>query len=168
MPIAIELTATVPDDAQVTGVGVTTDQIESGDLPEGLDPSFLAARSFKGKPGETCVVARPAGAAGTSGALVAVGLGAGGETTPSTFRKAAAALARATERHERVATTLLGDAPERLDRAEVVQAIGEGIVLGAYRYTALKSEPEPSALERVTLVGDGDSDAVRAALDRGR
>src|SRR5690606_16994187 len=124
-----------------------------GDFPGGLDPSFFAARSFKAKPGETCVVARPPGGAGTAGALAAVGLGPGGESTPSPFRKGGAALARATERHERIATSLLGDAPERLDRAEVAQAIAEGIHLGAYRYTALKSEPEPSALERVALVG---------------
>jgi len=102
-----------------------------------------------------------------------VGLGERAKATPSTFRKAAAALTRATLRHERVGTTLLTDAPEGLDEVEVAQAIAEGVLLGAYRYTALKSEPEPQPLASVAVVrrsGGPQTDAadpVGAALDRG-
>jgi leucyl aminopeptidase len=171
MPIAIELTTAPPDDVQATGLGVTTDQVEAGELPPGLDAAFLAARGFKGKPGETCVVAHPVTAdAGTADVLVAVGLGARDEASSSTFRKAAAAFTRAAERHERAATTLLVDPPEGLERVELAQAVAEGIVLGSYRYTALKSDPEPRALRSVALVGDGvedDGDRVAAALEHG-
>jgi leucyl aminopeptidase len=45
--------------------------------------------------------------------------------------------------------------------------VAEGVVLGAYRYTALKSDPEPSHIESLTVVGRGGK-RVMAALDRGR
>jgi leucyl aminopeptidase len=49
----------------------------------------------------------------------------------------------------------------------VAQALGEGVVLGAYRYTALKSDPEPSHLESLVVVGPGGARVV-AAIERGR
>jgi leucyl aminopeptidase len=66
-----------------------------------------------------------------------------------------------------VATDLLEAVPERLDRPAVAQAIAEGIVLGAYRYTELKSDPEPSRIASVLVVGRGGQ-RVGAALERGR
>jgi leucyl aminopeptidase len=48
----------------------------------------------------------------------------------------------------------------------VAQAIAEGIVLGAYRYTELKSDPEPNRIASLLVVGKGKR--VEAALERGR
>ena len=113
--------------------------------------------------------------------VVALGLGAGDEVTLRVFRKAAAALARAARRQQRVATTLLADlptgdgdfgdgAPQGLARADVARALAEGTILGAYRYNALKSDPEASNVVRVDVVdgGEGDGDGlVTAAFERG-
>jgi leucyl aminopeptidase len=42
----------------------------------------------------------------------------------------------------------------------------EGLVLGGYQYSAFKSDPIPSSLERVVVVGGGGQ-RTQAALDRG-
>jgi leucyl aminopeptidase len=190
MPIAIEFTRALPaavseegdGDTEVDGagrvdalgIGVFAGQIGSdgggsdgGEAPgdtrdDGvLDPAYLEGRGFKAAPGETCVVPGPDGRV-----VVAVGLGPEGEATVATYRRAAAALARATERQERVATSLLDSVPETLDRPAVAQAIAEGFVLGAYRYTSLKSEPEPSRTDSFVIAGKGGK-RVQAAIERG-
>ena len=62
---------------------------------------------------------------------------------------------------------MLDGVPEGLDRPAVAQAVAEGALLGAYRYTALKSDPEPSHIESLMVVGKGGN-RVQAALSRGR
>ena len=185
MSIAIELTRAVPAPGEdgdgaapavdAVGVGVFADALD-GDaptdaptdvpahagLPAGLDPAFLAGQGFTGKPGQTAVVPGPDGRV-----LVALGLGPSGEADVATYRKAAAALARAASRHTHLAIDLLDTVPERLARPDVAQALAEGVILGAYRYTALKSDPERSHLESLTVVGKGGK-RVQAALERGR
>jgi leucyl aminopeptidase len=179
MPIAIQLSPSVPADAEVLGVGVYADRLEDGEVPGPLDASYLTTQGFTAKPGETLVAPGPGGQV-----VVALGLGDQGEVTTKVFRKAAAALARAAHRQQRVATTLLADVPGSdpegfgegdgggLDRAEVARALAEGTILGAYRYTALKSDPEASNIVRVDVVAadegaDGSDGVVTAAFDRG-
>jgi leucyl aminopeptidase len=163
--IALELARTLPADpaaVDAVGVGVFADRFEAGDVPEPLDHAFLEGQGFDGKPGQTCVVP------GSDGrVVVAVGLGDEPDAIVATYRRAAAALAGAAQRQQNVATDLLDAVPERLDRPAVAQAITEGIVLGAYRYTELKSDPEPSRIASVLLVGRGGQ-RVGAALERGR
>ena len=171
MSIAIELIralAPLPDDSgrrpavDAVGIGVFADGIEAGDVPAGVDATFLRAQGFEGKPGQACTVP------GTDGqVLVALGLGPVADVTVSTYRKAAAALARAAQRQTHLAIDLLDSVPESLDRPAVAQAIAEGVILGAYRYTALKSDPERSHIESLTVVGKGGK-RVLSALDRGR
>ncbi len=47
-------------------------------------------------------------------------------------------------------------------RADVARALAEGTILGAYRYNALKSDPEASNVVRVDVVdgGEGDGDGL--------
>jgi leucyl aminopeptidase len=180
MSIAIQLAASVPADAEVLGVGVYADRLADGTVPEPLDAAFLAAQGFDGKPGETLVVPGPGGQV-----VVALGLGDTDALTPRVLRTAAASLARAARRQQRVATTLLSDIPgsegdgdggaggdPALDRVEAARALAEGTILGAYRYTALKSDPEASNVARVDVVdaagdADGDAGTVSAAFERG-
>jgi leucyl aminopeptidase len=163
--IALELARALPPDpgaVDAVGVAVFADRFEAGDVPEPLDHAFLEGQGFGGKPGQTCVVPGRDGRV-----VVAVGLGDEPDATVATYRRAAAALARAAQRQENVATDLLEAVPERMDRPAVAQAIAEGIVLGAYRYTELKSDPEPSRIASVLVVGRGGQ-RVGAALERGR
>ncbi|HKA82454.1 MAG TPA: leucyl aminopeptidase [Acidimicrobiales bacterium] len=163
--IAFELVRTLPTDrtaVDALGVGVFADGFGAGDAPAPLDHAFLEGQGFEGKPGQTCVTP-----GGDGLVVVAVGLGDESDAGVATYRRAAAALARAAQRQQDVATDLLESVPERLDRPAVAQAIAEGIVLGAYRYTELKTDPEPSRIASVLLVGRGGQ-RVGAALERGR
>jgi leucyl aminopeptidase len=163
--LAFELVRTLPADpaaVDALGVGVFADRFGAGDAPAPLDRAFLEGQGFEGKPGQTCV------APGDDGrVVVAVGLGDERDATVATYRRAAAELARAAQRRQSLATGLLDTVPERLDRPAVAQAIAEGVVLGAYRYTELKTDPEPSRIASVLLVGRGGQ-RVGAALERGR
>ena len=163
--IAFELVRTLPADpaaVDALGVSVFSDRLGAGDAPEPLDHAFLEGQGFDGKPGQTCVAP-----GGDGRVVVAVGLGDEADATVATYRRAAAALARAAQRQRSVATDLLEAVPERLDRPAVAQAIAEGAVLGAYRYTELKTDPEPSRIASVLLAGRGGQ-RVGAALERGR
>jgi leucyl aminopeptidase len=164
MSIAIELVPTLPADAEAVGIGVWSDRLADGEVPELLDADYLSSQGFRGKPEETCVTKGPDGQV-----VVALGLGTQEEATPRTFRRAAAALARAARREASVATTLLDQARDRFGPTElpvVAGQLAEGLVLGAYAFTELKSEPEPSAIASVAVVaGDGTDDGSGAGAD---
>ena len=140
-----------PTAADAVGVGVFADRLEAGDVPGPLDRAFLDGQGFTGKPGQTCVVP-----GGDGAVVVAVGLGEEGDATVATYRRAAAALARAAQRQ-----TPRGDRPaRRRPRSDWTaptwpRPSAEGVVLGAYRYTELKSDPEPSRIESLLVVGQG-------------
>jgi len=71
------------------------------------------------------------------------------------LRFAAGALARAAKRHASLAVDLLGALAEGTSPAAGAQALAEGLALGGYEFSAFKSDPEPSALTHVVLVGGG-------------
>ncbi|MGH9260173.1 MAG: leucyl aminopeptidase family protein, partial [Acidimicrobiales bacterium] len=172
MSIAIELTRALAADTtgdteggaavDAVGVGLFADRLEAGEVPDGLDRAFLESQGFEAKPGETCVLPGPDGQI-----VVALGLGAEADVSVATYRKAAAGLARAAHRQTHLAIDVLDSVPEGLERPAVAQAVAEGVLLGAYRYTALKSDPEPSHIESLTVVGKGGK-RVQASLERGR
>ena len=164
MAITAELARTVPEGVAARAIGVTEgDEASLGEATA----SFLAAQGFEAKKGD--VRALPdAGDDGVPGTLYVVGLGRAGDVDAAVLRHAAGCLARTARRHEALAVDLLGHLAEATTTAtaRAAQAIAEGIVLGGYRYGAFKSEPEPSALERLVVVGGGGARA-QAALDRG-
>ena len=170
MPIAIELVRSLApgtDDARgrpvdAVGVGVFAGALDSGDLPDGLDQAYLRSQGFEAKPGQSCVVPGVGGQV-----VVALGLGEPADASVGTYRKAAAALARAAQRQTHLAIDVLDTVPEGIDRPAVAQALAEGTLLGAYRYTALKSDPERTHIESLTVVGKGGK-RVATSLDRGR
>ena len=172
MSIAIELTRALAADTtgdtgqriavDAVGIGVFADRLDAGEVPDGLDRAFLESQGFTAEPGQSCVVP------GNDGqVVVALGLGNESDVSVTTYRKAAAALARAAHRQTHLAIDVLDTVPESIDRPAVAQALAEGVLLGAYRYTALKSDPERSHIESLTVVGRGGR-RVQASLERGR
>src|ERR671913_212166 len=167
MSIAIELSRTLPSSGvpgagHAVGIGVFSDRLEAGEVADRLDGAFLESQGFTGKPGQTCVLP------GSDGqVVVALGLGAEADASVATYRRAAAALARAADKQTHLAIDVLDSVPEGVERPAVAQAVAEGVLLGAYRYTALKSDPEPSHIESLTVVATGGK-RVQASLDRGR
>ncbi|MEY2765757.1 MAG: hypothetical protein RL552_662 [Actinomycetota bacterium] len=134
---------------EVVGVPVTSDKSVPAEL--GVSRAQLAAAGFDGKVGQTLVVP-------SSGktVLVAVGVGAGNSATAHDLRNAAAALARTASKHGSLSTTLA--AAGRGDRAEIAQAVTEGLLLASHRYGALKSDKTfVSKLKSAVLVVDSKS-----------
>src|SRR5215207_1788379 len=167
MSIAIELSPTLPSSGvpragHAVGIGVFSDRLEAGEVADRLDGAFLESQGFTGKPGQTCVLP------GSDGqVVVALGLGTEADASVATYRRAAAALARAADKQTHLAIDVLDSVPAGIERPAVAQAVAEGVLLGAYRYTALKSDPEPSHIESLTVVATGGK-RVQASLDRGR
>ena len=134
---------------EVIGVPVTSDKAVPAEL--GLSRPQLVAAGFEGKIGQTLVVP-------SSGktVLIAVGVGVANSAKAHDLRNAAAALARAASKHASLSTTLAGIG--RGDRAEIAQAVTEGVMLAAHRYGALKSDKSfGSKLKSVVLVVDAKS-----------
>jgi leucyl aminopeptidase len=143
--------------ANAIGVPVGTDGPVSPKI--GLNRKQLAERGFDGRVGQTLVLHGLGGAS----VVVAIGVGAGNSLTPNDARKAAAAFARAAGKVESLSTTLanLG----RGSKANIAQAVVEGIQLATHRYSALKSDKNfASPLREVVLVATA---ANATAISRG-
>ena len=152
------LTATLAKDAPdgaVPALGVTIDAFAEHPLHDYLDGVGFAAKS-----GEHRVVPDADGRS-----TIVVGLGADADRTVDDFRLVGGAIARAAKKHVAVHTDVLSQAGA-LDPAAVAQALAEGLGLGQYAYTVLKSDPTPSVLEVVHVVGKGGK-RVQQALELG-
>ena len=160
MASAVQLSSTVPDDARVVAVPVFSDRR----LPAGVevDVEFLEAVGFEGKPGETVLIAN-----GSLPATLAVGLGDPDTVDPERLRRAAAAAVRAAWRAEGLSLALLAGAPDTLKRPAAAQALTEGALLGAYRFTKYKSDADACRIRRIDIIAKGGA-PVAAAVDRGR
>ena len=77
-----------------------------------------------------------------------------------------AASAGRRSRHESLAADLLGALPDGIDRSAAAAAVAEGVALGAYSFTALKSDPKPHELSRLVVVGPTGKRA-EASIERG-
>jgi leucyl aminopeptidase len=126
------------------------------ELADAVGKGFLPALAGLGATGRAEEVVRLA----TLGAVkppvvVTVGLGEG---TPSaeTVRRAVGAAVRALAGSARTVAVCLGS------DAGTVRAVAEGALLGAYAFTAYRSEAQPAPVEAVQLVVDK---AARKALD---
>jgi leucyl aminopeptidase len=154
---SITVARTQPKTADAVGVAVAQD----GAVPRslGLNRAALSAIGFDGKPGQVLVVP------GTP--LIAVGVGASGPVAVNTLRTAAAVLARAAAKRDHLTTNL---ADLGADAKAAGQAVAEGVLLGSYRYTAMRSKPEEVTpkLAQITLVApQAKTQAVAAGVDRG-
>ncbi len=103
---------------------------------------LLATLSVKGKAGE--VVKVPTNGTITSPLLVLVGLG--DTVTPGSVRRAAGGAARAVTNASSVALALPADSPE------LVRAVTEGAMLGAYTFTTYKKATKDEAPGDVVLL----------------
>jgi leucyl aminopeptidase len=126
----------------------------------GLSRAALVAHGFEGKAGQTLVVP---GASGLT--HIAVGIG-DGKLTPASLRNAAATLVRAAGRRASIATSLAD--LEGVEAAAAAQAVVEGALLAAYRFSGLKTEPSTGGLQELTLVvGESRTAGAKVGADRG-
>ena len=140
MPISFELARTVPADVAADAVGVVagSDRSTTTSPPRASRPSAATCGRSRARRGTRYVV----------------GLGPAGEVTPDVIRAAAGAVARAAKRQPSVAVDLLGHLADPAQAVAGAQALAEGLVLGGYQFSTFKSDPKPSRLARVVVVGE--------------
>lgn len=130
----------------------------------------IFAAGFEGQPGSLARI--PTRGTISAGTITVVGLGAAAQLTAARLSAVAAQAARALGHHTTVATSLHQaaiqvptpteadpDAGSTLDLATAVRAVGEGLLLGAYRFDAYRSKASNWRLERFVVV-DGDAAAA--------
>jgi len=128
-------------------------QDEASAIDERLDGHLgtLGEQGFKAGVGDVSIV--PTLGRISAGRVAVVGLGPQDRAGPAEQRRAAAVATRQLAEYHEVASMLHlavgGDAATR--------ASTEGLILGTYRYTEMKSDPHPSKIERVVLVGGDDT-----------
>ena len=142
-------------DALVVGVGVGRSFERSG-LDEAFISSlsgFLDAADFKGKPGESVTV--PGSTVGFARVVI---VGVGEEPDAEAVRQAAGQGARSAGKADVLATTLASWGSG--------EAVALGAILGSYSFTRHRSEPKPSGIGSLVLVGADDE--VLASAETGR
>ncbi|WP_436793021.1 leucyl aminopeptidase [Actinospongicola halichondriae] len=156
MTIIIELVKD-PSETAMAVSGVSAEAFADHPLHD-----VLTHAGFKAEVGDSLVVPGDDG-----GAAIVVGLGSTEDRTVDSFRVIGGAIARAGAKQEALSVRGVVEDLGELPPAPVAQALAEGLVLGAYRYTVLKSDPKPSQIRTVEIVGKGGK-RVQTALDLGR
>jgi leucyl aminopeptidase len=148
----LALPFTVDDGNPVLGVG-GAEAAES----LGLDLSgVLSSRRAKGSGGEVIMVP----VAGSHGLRLVLLVGLGAETTTD-YRRAGAAVARAAQDHESVASSVSAGG-----RGEALTAYVVGTMLGSFSFHWRSQGPEHEPVRRVVLAGLAENDHA-APLERG-
>ena len=139
--------------AQLMG-GEAIDQALDGQVSE-----YLNATNFKAGVGDTVVI--PTLGRLPASSLVVVGLGPDSGVSPSVLRRASGTAARRLAERTSIATTLARDAGP-----EGAAAVVEGLILGSYRFTEHKTDPKPSLIENISLLGDVSEETIEHARAR--
>lgn len=121
-----------------------------------IDRDVLSKRGFEGKLGQAAMLETE------QGSVLVVGLGERSELRLDSLRRMGATVARAASRVSSV-DILIPDLGDAFSSQDIAQAITEGLVLGAYRFTEYKSQVDERALERVVLV-DADASGVERGV----
>ena len=141
----------------ITGIPVAT----SGDMPPrlGVGRTAMEAAGFTGAVGQVLVLP------GTN--TIAVGIGDIAALEGGTVRDAAAAFANAASTQARLGFVLpVGD---RLEPVDAAQAAVEGVLLGRYRYEALKRAPLAVPVTDLAVeVSDEQLDDATEGIERGQ
>jgi len=154
-PISIKIAKTVPTGATAVAVPAFSDRLNK--IP-GVRKAAVDRAGFGAQPGTTLVLND-----GES-TRVLVGLGPAEDAGPVELRKAAAAFARASGRHRRIAFEYPAGLEGDLD--DGVRAVTEGLVLGAYRFDVYKPKAGEQPRTDTATVAVGDE--VRRVQDGAR
>jgi leucyl aminopeptidase len=159
MPIDIQVSRSVPRAVEAIAHPVAA----SGTVPRalGLSRAALSANGFEGKRGQVLVVP-----VATGPTHIAIGIGDADTLDAAALRIAAAAAVRAAGSRASLATSLVDLAG--VDASVAAQAVAEGVLLAAYKYHGLKTDPPKVTLQSVTLtVSDGRAAKAATGVARG-
>ena len=153
MSVEVRAVRSLPAAADIAVTLVTVEAVKAG--IDGIAGRQLERAGFEGKADQVHVWPD----SDRSRALV--GLGPESEADHRAYRRAGAALARSCSRYGRAGVELPAD-----PAAGTRRALAEGIVLGAYGYTALKSDPTEAKLRRVDVAG-GAGARAKGEIEQG-
>jgi leucyl aminopeptidase len=139
---------------QLSPTGADADRGLEGHLSE-----YLSGNGFKAKVGDIAVVATLGRLAAATVAVV--GLGPKAEVRPDTVRRAAGVAARGLAERPVIASTL----HESVGNDDGTRAAAEGYLLGGYRFTTYKSDPQTAKTQRI-LFPSGATRAIERAVIR--
>ncbi len=125
---------------------------------DGYLSQYLHEISFKA--GQEELVTLPSFGRVAAKSITVAGLG--GAPNEDTVRKAAGSAARSLGERTVVASTL----HLATGSASAAGAAVEGFLLGSYRFTAFKSDPHPSKIQRLILLGNPSEDALSRGVAR--
>ena len=159
MTYSVSTSRSLPRSVDAVGIAVST----SGAVPRGvgLGREALSAHGFDGKVGQTLVL--PAAKGPT---VVAVGVGDARKATAADVRNAAAAFARVTAKHGKVALSLV-DAVS-LDARSAGQAVTEGFLMASYRFHELKSTKSVPTGTVTIVSSSAKARGADAGVERGK
>jgi len=148
---AIRLARKVPAASGVHGVPLTIEQVknEDGSLPW----KQIKAQGFEGKLGQSAMITV------NDSVRCLVGMGAGDDVDAVAWRRVGVVFARAAGRAKAASIAVTG--------VTDMETLAEGIALGSYAYTALKSDPAKVTLKTVSLIGT-TSKKAEAAVNTGQ
>ncbi|MGH2735898.1 MAG: leucyl aminopeptidase [Actinomycetota bacterium] len=141
-----------PGGAELSAAARGLDEKLDGQLAE-----YLKSTGYKGKVGDVAVV--PTLGRLPARAIVVAGLGPRREAGPIEVLRASGVLARRLTERKTVASALHQEIQDGGGRASAA-----GFVLGSYRFTDYKSDPQPSKLERVLLLGAPEMTGIERGL----
>lgn len=99
--------------------------------------------------------------------IILVGCGEGKDCKPNNFRKAAGEAVRELQKLGITQALVVAPILGKPERAHYLQAVGEGIYLGAYRFNELKSKPkliQPLNIQIITGVKEAELVLEKAAI----
>ena len=147
-------------DAIVVGAHASDGSVELDTAGRALDAVLdgylmerLSELDFGAKPGTTATVATMRRI--PSRAIVVAGLGPRDKASTEVVRNAAGTAARTLSKASVVATSLGSDG--------TAAAVVEGFLLGSYRFTRYKTDPKPSKIQQVQLLGADEADIERGS-----
>ncbi len=154
------------EETRLEGAGAVADALVDGALAR-----LAQRKAFRGEEGEARWLVRASGPD-----VLAVGLGEEGETPEGVRRAAGVGVRAAREARARSLAFLMPEAGSEGSAVEMWQAAAEGLVLGDWRYDALRSAEERERRapppERALLAAgrgaEGPWEARREAAERGR
>ena len=151
MSLKISPARSLPAAVDAIVLAVASDKCSDRALKaRGLPVTALRTQGFTGAADQVAFVVDSLGRS-----AIVIGAGASKSIDDNRLRRIGAQAVRAGSRSKRIGVDVLDliEAGSATEKASSIRALGEGLVLGSYRFTEYRSDPKPVVLGAVTVAG---------------